>query len=127
MAIKDIEKTRAYDRERNERRKLYNKRHREEFKKRNPEYFKKYFETYRDYKKFNEYVNKWKRKYPEKAEAYRKLYQALLRKELIKESCFCGNIKVDGHHPDYSKPIDVIWLCRKHHVELHKKIRTAVL
>lgn len=27
----------------------------------------------------------------------------------------CGKEKTDGHHPDYSKPLEVIWLCRSHH------------
>lgn len=36
--------------------------------------------------------------------------------------CKCGAEKVDAHHEDYTKPLDVIWLCRKHHHELHKNI-----
>jgi len=33
----------------------------------------------------------------------------------------CGsNIKTEAHHEDYDKPLDVIWLCRKHHAEIHK-------
>jgi hypothetical protein len=31
----------------------------------------------------------------------------------------CGSLKVEGHHPDYSKPLLVRWLCRKHHREVH--------
>ena len=31
----------------------------------------------------------------------------------------CGCTKADGHHPDYSKPVTVIWLCRSHHIWLH--------
>lgn len=27
----------------------------------------------------------------------------------------CGKEKTDGHHPDYEKPLEVIWLCRSHH------------
>lgn len=42
---------------------------------------------------------------------------------LIRKSCeLCGNEKADGHHIDYSRPLDVIWLCRKHHMEQHRLI-----
>jgi len=34
----------------------------------------------------------------------------------------CGEVKTDKHHPDYTQPLDVIWLCRLHHKEEHKKI-----
>jgi hypothetical protein len=27
------------------------------------------------------------------------------------------------HHEDYEKAEDIIWLCRKHHLEIHGKIR----
>lgn len=29
----------------------------------------------------------------------------------------CGNLKSEAHHPDHSKPLDVVWLCKKHHKE----------
>ena len=32
----------------------------------------------------------------------------------------CGNEKSEAHHEDYSKPLDVVWLCDKHHHEAHK-------
>mgnify|MGYP001611599223 CR=1 FL=1 len=41
---------------------------------------------------------------------------------LVREPCeVCGNPKVDGHHDDYSKPLDVRWLCRSHHRLHHNK------
>ncbi len=33
----------------------------------------------------------------------------------------CGDIKTHGHHPDYDKPLEVMWLCKKHHYEIHRK------
>jgi hypothetical protein len=37
----------------------------------------------------------------------------------------CGNPKTDGHHEDYSKVLDVVWLCRKHHMERHDELRVS--
>lgn len=39
---------------------------------------------------------------------------------LIKEPCnICGVEKVEAHHLDYLKPLEVEWYCLKHHRELH--------
>lgn len=34
----------------------------------------------------------------------------------------CDCSKVEAHHPDYSRPLDVVWLCNKHHREAHNLI-----
>lgn len=40
---------------------------------------------------------------------------------LIRESCeICNEPKVEAHHDDYSKPLQVRWLCRSHHRKLHR-------
>ena len=36
----------------------------------------------------------------------------------------CGNPKAQKHHPDYSKPLKVIWLCRKCHNLIHREETT---
>lgn len=42
---------------------------------------------------------------------------------LIRQPCEkCGDAKSEAHHDDYSKPLDVRWLCRKHHLEHHGKV-----
>ena len=44
--------------------------------------------------------------------------------KLIKMPCVkCGSIKSQGHHPDYNKPLEVIWLCHEHHHEIHNPRR----
>jgi hypothetical protein len=41
---------------------------------------------------------------------------------LKKLPCFvCGDLEVEGHHPDYDTPLDVVWLCTAHHKEIHRK------
>jgi len=32
----------------------------------------------------------------------------------------CGLPNAQAHHPDYSKPLDIVWLCVKHHTDVHK-------
>lgn len=45
--------------------------------------------------------------------------RALESGQLLRQPCFCGRTRVDAHHDDYSRPLDVKWLCRTHHNELH--------
>lgn len=37
-----------------------------------------------------------------------------------------GNKKSEAHHADYSKPLDVVWLCDWHHKEEHKRLKELV-
>lgn len=78
--------------------------------------------------KYKEAKNKNAKKYNEKNKlkksAHSKVQCAIETGKLIKEKCkVCGNEKTHGHHEDYSKPLEVIWLCHKHHMEIHKKKR----
>ena len=31
----------------------------------------------------------------------------------------CGEIRVEAHHDDYNKPLEVRWLCIRHHNQWH--------
>lgn len=56
----------------------------------------------------------------EKYRARYKIKNAIEYGQLKRLPCVvCKNPKSEGHHPDYSKPLDVIFLCLKHHRELH--------
>jgi hypothetical protein len=56
---------------------------------------------------------------PEKEKCYRAFYYALAKGTLIRQPCeICGK-KAQGHHEDYSKPLEVRWLCFRHHREAH--------
>lgn len=63
----------------------------------------------------------WKEANPEKNTAHTAVNAALRSGSLIKQPCeVCGVQKVHGHHDDYSRPLEVRWLCCKHHKEWHK-------
>ena len=33
--------------------------------------------------------------------------------------CGCGSGNLQMHHTDYSKPLDVIWVCKQYHQKIH--------
>jgi hypothetical protein len=65
----------------------------------------------------------YRKRYPEKRKAGSKVYKAILAEKITKptlcEHCGVSDTNLDGHHHDYSKPLEVLWLCRKCHVRLH--------
>lgn len=69
------------------------------------------------------YRDNWKVRYPNKYKAITLVGSAISCKRLFKEPCeVCGaEEKVHAHHDDYSKPLNVRWLCAAHHREWHVK------
>ena len=59
-----------------------------------------------------------------KHEARWQTRRAIVAGKLSKQPCeVCGAPTVDAHHDDYSRPLDVRWLCRPHHREHHARQR----
>ena len=58
---------------------------------------------------------------PVKHAARQECRYAVRRGILTRQPCeVCGAEKAQAHHDDYGKPLDVRWLCSKHHAEWHK-------
>lgn len=50
------------------------------------------------------------------------LVQAVKRGKVERQPCeVCGKKNAEAHHDDYSKPLDVRWLCKTHHEHHHNK------
>jgi len=62
------------------------------------------------------------KKYPEKFKARRALSYAVEGGKIVRPT-ICSRCNeegyIEGHHYDYSKPLEVIWLCRKCHAKEH--------
>ncbi len=57
-------------------------------------------------------------------EAYRVFNNAKARGDIVPQGCEkCDTHKpIYGHHEDYSKPLEVRWLCMLHHKERHAEM-----
>jgi len=83
---------------------------------------KKYRQTKKGKISTNKAVYKSIKKYNYKQNARTKVFQALKNGIILKpDICsVCKNKEIiEGHHMDYSKPLEVVWLCRKCHSNLH--------
>lgn len=85
------------------------------------DYDKKRFHTAKRMAQAAQYDKNYRSKYPEKRNAHRLLAYAIKCGRVEKCPCeICGDTNVHAHHEDYSKPLDVIWLCPKHHKWIHR-------
>lgn len=89
-----------------------------------------YTEWYRNYREKNiEKIRMYRNTYrkrnpysPVKDFARKKLFRAIESGILLRGKCqVCGRTGAEGHHFDYSKPLDVLWLCPTHHKDMHRK------
>jgi hypothetical protein len=77
-----------------------------------------------------EYMRGWRRTHVMSEDQRRKdncrsyAHVYLKRGKLVRADCVsCGSVESQMHHPDYSKPLQVVWLCRPCRVALHAQER----
>lgn len=83
---------------------------------------------------YDERVRLWRSQHPEAQKRWSQVQWARFREKILargavyravknglleKELCRCGKVG-QAHHLDYKKPLDVIWLCVRHHKEIHQ-------
>ena len=77
------------------------------------------------------YLKEYRAANEDKYKAHMLVGSAVKTGRIAKLPCLiCGSENTEAHHPDYSSPLDVIWLCAAHHKQAHaleKKITKACL
>lgn len=77
---------------------------------------------------YESYVKRFKIANPEKARAHQLVRRAVVTGALIRQSVCetCGGFgHTDAHHPDYSQPLMVQWLCKSCHSQWHQHARNV--
>lgn len=70
----------------------------------------------------------WERKWgieKIKIKARKKIFKMAKKGRIKRGECeVCGEKeRIHAHHPDYQKPLEIKWLCAKHHKEEHRKMK----
>lgn len=74
-----------------------------------------------------EHVRRFKAKFPAKAKAHAIFRAAIAKGTIVRpdtcSQCGATGVQIDGHHDDYSKPLEVRWLCQRCHHAHHDAMR----
>lgn len=82
-----------------------------------------YMQTSEGKASHNKSSQKWREFNALKRAAHVIVGNAIRKGIITKLPCFVCGRKAEAHHPDYDRPLDVIWLCPKHHKEAHLMIK----
>lgn len=81
-------------------------------------YERKRFKTKHRKEKVKVYIRHHRERHPDRHAARQALSNAVRDGKVIRQPCVaCGNPKSQGHHTDYAKQLDVVWMCFKCHRE----------
>lgn len=62
----------------------------------------------------------WTKKNAKKKHAQTMVSNAIRDNRLMRGFCStCGEQNAEAHHKDYNKPFDIVWLCKRHHMDAH--------
>lgn len=68
-------------------------------------------------------TKEWQLKNTEKRAAHVLVGNYLRDGKIIKKPCErCGSEHSEAHHDDYSKPLEIMWLCKTHHGHRHREL-----
>ncbi len=71
-------------------------------------------------------ISEWREKYPDRKKAQYAVSNAIRDGRLTKWP-ICAlpecNKLPEAHHPDYSQPLSVVWLCPAHHKQAHALVK----
>lgn len=63
--------------------------------------------------------------HPEKVKA-RVIFNKAIKRGEVKAPLSCSKcnkeLRLDAHHPNYDEPLEVVWLCRRCHIALHREL-----
>lgn len=102
----------------------YNREFLKVWKEKNPEWEKEWNKKNRDPKRWTKYQIEYQRKpknwnkYLARQNTYYHVRVGNLQKELCEIGTNCKG-KVEAHHDDYNKRLDIKWFCKKHHEQYH--------
>jgi hypothetical protein len=66
------------------------------------------------------------KRYPARVKARGVAVEAVRQGKISPRPCeICGGEPAQKHHEDYSKPLEITWLCPKHHREMHMSREVA--
>jgi hypothetical protein len=75
--------------------------------------------------KLTEKQRAYRQQHADRYRAHRLVAYAVKTGRLAKGACcICGD-EAEAHHDDYNQPLQVRWLCRRHHVQTHIEARAA--
>lgn len=121
--FKNIEKRKKYLEKTKESRRAYCVKNREKIAKQNSVFYHENKNREEVKVKSIEAKRRYGELHPDRVRCRKALQCAVFREKIKRGHCdVCGSTdNVDGHHEDYSKPLDVRWLCHKHHMEFHRE------